>query len=304
MLHCWNRWVRLSLILLSVTLLVVSATARAEDFPGAKVVVVGAGRITFEHGGTTKRYPVDLALKILDDKGEAQDPVTGKRFLQKGNIVDITTKSVRISPKQDETRIVEVKFVSGKVADLPAPKPAGEVDLAPDPDFKGQVFGGDGYTSDKRWQAYIPTAKVGDFVEYERNGKPGRLEVVEVGPKHDYVIHAQVSYALDSRDEMRFKKRLPTAAEQPPSKTKAKTRPAIKSSAKTTRKSGKQAPPAANAKPLSEVIEVMDRQLECEIHYVGGQPHSWFSDEVPLNGLVKTESRSEKYRLTSFGRAK
>ena len=242
----------------------------------------------------TKRYPVDLALKIFDDKGEAQDPVTGKRFLQKGNVVDITTKSVRISPQKNETRIVEVKFVSGKVADLPDPKPAGEVNLAPDPEFKGQVFGGDGYAADKRWQAYIPTAKVGDFVEYERNGKPGRLEVVETGTKHDYVIYAQVSYALDHRDEMRIKKRLPTAAEQPPSKTKPKARPVTRPSTKSARKTSKQAPPAANAKPLTEELEVMDQQLECEIHYVGGDPHSWYSDEVPLDGLVKVDARATR----------
>ena len=47
----------------------------------------------------------------------------------------------------------------------------------------------------------------------------------------------------------------------------------------------------------------MDQQLECEIHYVGGDPHSWYSDEVPLDGLVKVDARNEKYKLTSFGRA-
>ncbi len=308
MLPCWNRKCAFGLAFAALAALHLSSSARAEEYPGAKVVALAGGRITFEHGGKTNRVQVDLALKIIDDKGKAHDPISGKRFLQSGNIVDITTKSVRVTPSKDEPRIVEIKFVSGKVADLPTPtpKPAGEVNLAPDPNFKGQVFGGDGWTREERWQAYIPTAKVGDFVEYEKNGKPGRLEVVEVGKEHDYVIYAQVSYALDQRDEMRIKKRLPTAEEQPPSAAKAKAKPVAKSAAKSSKKKSKtgtkkdtQVP---KARPTNETIEVMGRKLECEIHYVDGDPFSWHSDEVPLDGLVKEDARNSKYMLTSFGR--
>jgi len=262
--------------MLALAWLCVGSPARAEDYPGAKIVDVAKGQITFEHEGKEQKFQIATSLKIIDDKGETQDPVTGTRFLAKGNIVDIKTKADR----RKKEMIVEIKYVSGTVGELPkTPKNA---NLKPDPDFNGKAI--EALPPDAYWAKYLPTAKVGDFVEYKsgKDDDPGRQEVMEVGK--DYVIVAKVSYILGHRSEDRVKFKLQGS-----------------SGGKASSAGGKK--PPSNKGKETEELTVGDKKVKCEVEKAaGGKLTKWRSSDVPLDGLVKEESRNFKYTLTDFGR--
>jgi hypothetical protein len=259
---------------LAVLGLFLARPVQAEDFAGAKLVSVARGSIAFEHEGKNYKLGVALSLKIMDDKGELQDPITGTRFLAPGNIVDIKTETDKKTKKR---QIVEIKFVSGTVGDLP--KTPEKPDLRPDPNYKGTPIEG-GETRDPYWQRYLPTAKVGDFIEYSfgNSGSPGRQEVMEVGK--DYVIVAKVSYILNKRQEDRRKVKLPSGGA-----TASQGLPGKKPSAKDT-----------------EELEVAGRKLTCTVEKDKGKPIRWMCADVPLDGKVKEDLRNFKYLLTNFGR--
>ena len=262
-------------VILVLAWLGAGSPARADDFAGAKIVDVAKGQITFEHEGKEQKLAIALSLKIIDDKGETHDPITGTRFLVKGNIVDIKTKADKRTKKET---IVEIKFVSGTVGELPkAPKNA---NLKPDPDYKGNAI--EALPPDAYWAKYLPTAKVGDFVEYKsgNDDNPGRQEVMEVGK--DYVIVAKVSYILGHRSETRTKFKLQGS-----------------SGGKASSAGGKK-PPSKGKE--TEEITVGDKKIKCEVEKTaGGKVSKWHSSEVPLDGLVKEESRNFKYTLVDFG---
>ncbi len=262
----------LRIVVVMAGLMLLSQGSRAEDFKGVEVVAVARGNVSFKHEGKTVRKPVGLSMKVIDDKGNTHDPILGAaQYLLPGNIVDIKTAQDKTARREV---IVEIKFVSGKVGELPKELKGaggGAVNLRPDPEFKGMVFGGDGVVSDPYWINYIRRAKVGDFLEYTRgtDKEPGRMETVEVGK--DYVITAKVSYILGSRNEMRMKHRAPPAGAAKP-----------------------QSPPPkkSSARPKShetEVLEIGGKKVKCEIET--RTLKKWRSADIPFDGIVKEESR-------------
>jgi hypothetical protein len=241
--------------------------ARAEDYPGAKIVDVGKGQIVFEDkDGKKQNFYFSPTMKMLDDKGAEQDKITGLRFLLKDNIVDVKTT---VDKKKRQEFISEIKFVSGKVAELP--KTGSKINLRPDPNFKGMVT--EIRNADPVWQAYIGTAKVGDFKEYKGGNEqePGRWETVEVGK--DYAIIAKVDYMFGKRMELRMKQMLPKGVK----------------AASTPLKKGK------------DEITVGDKKVIC-MKKGDAKAATWTSPEVPFDGVVKVESRNYRYIVTDFGR--
>src|SRR6185503_13081371 len=121
--------------------------------------------------------PVAASMKLFDDQGKPVDLVTGVgRYLLPGNIVDMKTAAKNAPAAKSKSRsksktassgpdheIIEIRFVSGKVGDVPNPldPPKEELNLRPDPNWKGNVFGGEGVKTDPYWIKYIPSAKVG-----------------------------------------------------------------------------------------------------------------------------------------------
>lgn len=274
--------IRVATLALAFTCGWCAAGARGDEYAGAKLVQVSAGRIVFEHDGKRKALPVGVQFKLFDDQGEEQDPVTGVgRFLQPGNVVDIKAEAER---RSRTPRIVEIRFVSGKVAELPMPPE--KVDLRPDPKYGGSVIDSGGYTRDARWQAYIPQAKVGDFVEYHRGDpkEPGRVEAVEVGK--DYVVIAKVFLVLGTREEQREKHRLPPPGADPnPAPLDGLPRP-------------RRARPTAK-----EELTIAGKKVPCDVESRSGEPYRWTSADVPFDGLVKYVPRDKvQYLVTDFGR--
>ncbi|HLW65315.1 MAG TPA: hypothetical protein VKS79_08350 [Gemmataceae bacterium] len=263
-------------------LMLFAISARADDYPGSKIVTVAKGEIVFEDkDGNSQKKPVSLSLKIFDDKGEQQDAVTGTRFLAKGNIVDVKTDYMK-DPKNAKKKIeaiVEIKFVSGKVAELP--KTGSNVDLKPDPNFKDKVI--EFSQGDPVWQEYIKKAKVGDFAEYKsgKNPEPGRYETLEVGK--DYIVVAKVDYILGKRTELRTKHMLPKA---PKPGTKTFDNPFAK---------------GGGGKKSTEELTIGDKMVKCT-KTVDGKLTKWTSTEVPFDGKVKEDSPNYKYILVDFGR--
>lgn len=272
-------------------LLLTSLPAQAEELKGVRIIKAGGGIISYHHEGKNTRLPVAPSLKLFDDKGQAVDLVTGVgRYLQPGNIVDM-----KVTPKQAEPgkgksksktksssssgdrQILEIRFVSGKVADVPT-EPEANVNLLPDPNWKGNVFGGEGVKTDPYWIQYIPKARVGDFVEYQRGQskkEPGRIETMEVGK--DYVIIAKVYLVLGTREEHREKHRIGPAS-------------AAKKSRKTT---------------ATQELEVAGKKILCDVESSQGKPYRWKSTEIPFDGLVRYEINGKlDYLVTSFGRGK
>jgi hypothetical protein len=263
-------------------LLLLASPAFADEYAGAKLVSVGKGMIEFEKDGKKFKLPVSVSLKILDDKGETQDTITGVRFLAPGNVVDVKTTT---DSKTKKDSIVQIKFVSGTVGELPkAPKNA---NLNPDPNFNGTIP--EALPPNPYWEKYLPTAKVGDFVEYTRgkDEEPGREEAVEVGK--GYVVVARVGYILGKRTETRVK----MVASKGGSKSTTEPSKASSSSKK----------PSTPAKETEE-ITVAGKKLTCEIKKLSGKPYQWHCADVPFDGLVKEDARNTKYMLTDFGRGK
>jgi hypothetical protein len=266
----------------SALILLLAMPALAEDYPGSKIVAVAKGEIAFEDkDGNGQRKPISVSLKIFDAKGEQQDAVTGARFLAEGNIVDIKTESMK-DPKNAKKKIeaiVEIKFVSGKVGELP--KTGNNVDLKPDPDFKGKPI--EFAQGNPVWQEYIKKAKVGDFAEYKsgKNPEPGRYETLEVGK--DYALVAKVDYILGKRTELRTKHMLPKA---PKPGTKTFDNPFA------NKNSGKKS---------TEELTIGDKKVNCT-KIVDGKLTRWLSAEVPFDSKVKEDSPNYKYILVDFGR--
>jgi len=263
----------------AAALLFLAIPTLAEDYQGVKIVSVGKGQMVFEDkdGKPTNLY-FSPALKIIDDKGEQQDPITGVRFLAKDNVIDIKTM---VDKKQKREFVVEIKFVSGKVAELP--KTGAKVDLKPDPNFKGKPT--EIQSGDPVWNAYIKAAKVGDFTEYKSGNdqEPGRQETLEVGK--DYVVVTRVDYLFGKRIEMRTKFKLP-----PPPKPGTKTfdNPFAK---------------GPTGKKTSEELTIGGKKVACT-KIDDGKIQTWTSADVPFDGLVKKDSRNYKFILTDFGRGK
>lgn len=266
-----------------LALLLSNQLAFTDEYQGAEVVSLSRGNVVFKYKGKTERAPVGLSLKIFDDKGEVHDSVTGTvRFLLPGNVVDIKTDKDKKTGKQ---QIVEIRFVSGKVGELPKAKAGGEgINLLPNPDFKGNVFGGDGVKSDPYWIRYIGTARVGDFIEFVTGDdkEPGRMETMEVGK--DYVIIAKVFYILGTRHEQREKHRAP------PGGAGKSSAPGKKSSSKSKSRE-------------KEELTVGDKKVLCETESRSGKVYRWKSYEVPFDGVVKYDS-NVPYMLTAFGRGR
>lgn len=252
----------------------------AEDYAGAKIVQVARGTVIFEKDGKTHRLSVALSLKVIDEQGQTQDAVTGTaRYVLPGNIVDIKTAASKKGPPQ----IVEIRFVSGTVGELPR---SGAVKLQIDPNFKGSIIDPGGHTTDLYWLNYIPQARVGDYVEYTLGSEPGRMETVEVGK--DFVVVGKVSYILGTRQEQRVKHRLPPPGTDP-------NRPPLEGLPSPKKKK------SSASKPKEELV-VAGKKVVCEVESSGGKPSYWRSADVPFDGLVKNEVRNGKYRLTDFGR--
>jgi len=253
----------------ALVLLFLAVPAQAEDYPGVKIDSVAKGQITFiNKDGGQEKHPISPDLKIFNDKGEEQERITGMRFLARDNVVDIKTKRDKQAKKEV---IVEIKFVSGKVAELP--KTGKVVDLKPDPNFKGIVA--ESRTGDPVWQAYIGTAKVGDFTEYKsgKDHEPGRQEALEVGS--DYVLLAKVDYFLGKRTELRIKQMLPKGVKAP----------------------------SSPLKKGAEEITVGDKKVMCN-KKGDAKSATWTSPDVPFDGVVKVESRNYNFILTDFGRGR
>lgn len=264
-----------------------------ETLEGVRIIKAGGGIISYHHDGKNTRLPVSPSLKLFDDKGEPVDVITGVgRYLQPGNIVDmkVTSKQTQTSPAKSkskskskvtsppvERQILEIRFVSGKVAEMPKESES-NFNLRPDPNWKGNVYGGEGVKTDPYWIQYIPKAKVGDFVEYYRGkdkNEPARIETLEVGK--DYVIIAKVFYILGSRQEQREKHRIGPAS-------------AGKKSKKTT---------------ATQILEIDGKKITCDVETSQGKPYRWKSTEIPFDGLVRNEvNGKQEYLVTSFGRGK
>lgn len=261
-----------------------------ETLEGVRIIKVGGGIISYHHDGKNTRLPVSPSLKLFDDKGEPVDVITGVgRYLQPGNIVDMKvtakqapsaagkskskSKSKTTSPPVDRL-ILEIRFASGKVAEMPKESESNS-NLPPDPNWKGNVYGGEGVKTDPYWIQYIPKAKVGDFVEYYRGkdkNEPARIETLEVGK--DYVIIAKVFYILGSRQEQREKHRIGPAS-------------AGKKSKKTT---------------ATQILEIDGKKITCDVETSQGKPYRWKSTEIPFDGLVRHEvDGKQEYLVTSFG---
>jgi hypothetical protein len=169
--------------------------------------------------------------------------------------------------------IVEIKFVSGTVAELP--KADKNLNLRPDPKNNGNP--NEFRTNDEVWQAYILTAKVGDFTEFKRGkeAEPGRYETIECGK--DYVVVANVEYMFGKRTEFRRKYMLPLGF-------------------KPSTSGGKK--PASKER---EELTIGEKKVVCDVKKDGGVT-TWLSAEVPFDGVVKVDSRNYKFILTDFGR--
>ncbi|HEV3146466.1 MAG TPA: hypothetical protein VGZ47_21445 [Gemmataceae bacterium] len=254
----------------------------ADDYQGAKIVSVSKGQVEFQDkDGKTQKLPISLSLKIFDDKGEKQDAITGTRFLLKDNIVDIKTENAK-DPKNKKRMIesiVEIKFVSGMVGELP--KTGKNIDLKPDPNFKDKVI--EFPQGDPVWQEYIKKAKVGDFAEYKsgKDQEPGRYETLEVGK--DYALVAKVDYIFGKRIEMRTKHMLPKA---PKPGTKTFDNPFGK---------------GGGGKKITEELTIGGKKVTCT-KTVDGKLTKWTSTDVPFDGRVKEDSPNYKYILVDFGR--
>jgi len=269
---------RAFVIAAAAALLFLAGPALAEDYAGSKIVDVGRGLIVFEHDGQKENLYYSPTMKIIDAKGMEHDTITGVRFLAKDNIVDIKTM---YDKKQKKEFVVEIKFVSGKVAELP--KVGANVNLKPDPNFKGLV--GEFPTGDAQWQAYIQSAKVGDFTEFKRgnDAEPGRYETIDCGK--NFATVAKVEYTFGKRTEIRTKFILPAGngkAPMPPAKGTPGKKPAAKD---------------------SEELTIGDKKVACE-KKVDGKTQTWTSPDVPFDGVVKVESKNYKFILTDFGRGK
>jgi hypothetical protein len=123
-----NRLLAAALVLLSV----LACPLEGKDYEQAKFKKAGKGTLEFVHGNDALKLPISLSLKVFDDQGTEFDPIEGTKFLIAGNVLDIKTDTDATTGKES---IVEVHFVSGKVAKLGSSK---KVDLHPSPDFKGR----------------------------------------------------------------------------------------------------------------------------------------------------------------------
>ena len=310
------------------------APADTPEFPAAKVTGAEKGKISFESYGARHTLSVSLNTRFFDAEGHEVDPITGSiRFLLPGNIVAISTRS----PSKGERTIAQIRFVSGKLGELPTA--ALDLDeLKPDPKEAGSEI--NSKLRDKDWNAYYAHAQVGDFILYRQGDEPGRREIVEVG--EEYVIEAKVFYVLGTRDEdrIRYQPAMPqpgaggdsegkkpsksdssspsasaktakSPASKAPSKSskstspsKAKLTPAQRreqAKAKTSSKSSGSAPAAL---PETETLTVAGRELVCTIRRnTAGDYHEWICPDVPFDGKVKDDSR-RGYELLDFGRGK
>lgn len=157
----------------------------AKEYEGVVLKSIEKGVIEFEHQGERVKLPVALSLKVFDDQGKGFNAIEGARFLAPENVVNIKSGMEKTGGISVE-RIREIRFVSGKVAELPqAPD---EVDLRPKPEFNGKP--GDVYPPTDDLDRYYRAAHVGDFIEYKSTDGQlrGRKEILEVA---DGVVKAE-----------------------------------------------------------------------------------------------------------------
>ncbi|HVX62805.1 MAG TPA: hypothetical protein VHC19_19455 [Pirellulales bacterium] len=163
-------------------------------------------------------------------------------------------------------------------AAVPAPA---KFDLRPDPNFKGPIP-----ERSVTWELsqWFPTARKGDFVEFEAvlgRGPQGdvvrreRHEVLDV--VGEYAIIASVDQLDTHKNENRVKMKVAANEPWPP-------RPSW--------------PPKALG---AQTIMAAGRQFPCEGVKYGGVT-AWYCDEVPYNRTVKHEQHGVNKMLIAYGR--
>ncbi|HWB10746.1 MAG TPA: hypothetical protein VG826_16065 [Pirellulales bacterium] len=153
--------------------------------------------------------------------------------------------------------------------------------LRPDPNYKGDVAD---VPANSFWRKWLPTAKKGDFIEYEEGavvefekGVPSRTHREVVDVVGEFAIIASVHQIGGSTIETRVRMKVGPEAEKTPG-TRG-SRPAVG----------------------SETISVAGRQLKCQVAKEGTAT-IWSCDEVPFDGVVKEERPGARQRLVAFGR--
>ena len=298
---------------------------RADEIEGAKIFKADKGRLAFEHEGKKRVLAFGLGLKYFDKEGAELDLLKGSGILAPGNIVNLTTEKDDTSP---EPTIRAIRLVEGTIVEM---KPMKEVDLRPDPNFKGEVMDSDW---PKSWFAYYGTAKVGDFTEIKGFGR-ARREVLEVDG--DTILVAHVADTLGTRTELRWRYKMSettktqmerkresderrakgleekakAAAKNAGNKSSSKSSKSSKTSKGSSSKSKEKSSDADKSKkkekeeePTTETITVGDEELECTIDRVGKSSARWICEKVPFEGYVRVRIPNGNEDLVAYGRGK
>lgn len=186
---------------------------------------------------------------------------------------------INSSKHAQETR-PEAKPIAATTPAAAAPA-AEKVDLRPDPNFSGQIIESSVPEELSKW---FPTAKKGDFVEFEAVHDDGRGGVLIGRDRHEvleidgeWALIASVHQLAAHRDENRVRMKVAADKPWPPA-------------------------PAWPPKPLGDqTIAAAGRQFHCQGVKHGGVT-SWYCDEVPYNRVVKEEQHGVPKTLVAFGR--